>query len=84
MLITIYVVTFQNKYLFINRNNSYFDFGAWNFLIKNFQEIYNSDWILFINDTFNKDYKNHIKLFNIEILQKYIGKNMLLDISMPT
>ena len=64
----------SNKYLFINRNNSYFDFGAWDFLIKNFQEIYKSDWILFINDTFNKDYKNHIKLFNIEILRKYRGK----------
>ena len=63
----------KNKEKIYNRNNSYFDFGAWNFLlqIKN-KKIDKYDWILLTNDTFDQDYICHLKLFDktkLEILK---------------
>ena len=72
-------IKFQNKNGKIknisHRNNSYFDFGGWNFLLRyNKKKINKSDWVLIINDTFDKDYKYHLKLFNKHF------KNNKLDI----
>ena len=61
------------------RNNSYFDFGGWNFLLRyNKKKINKSDWVLIINDTFDKDYKYHLKLFNKQMLKKLNKENVAL------
>lgn len=61
------------------RNNSYFDFGGWNFLVRcNKKKINKSDWVLIINDTFDKDYKYHLKLFNKQMLKKLNKENVAL------
>ena len=60
-----------------NRNNSYFDFGAWNYLFqKKRQKISKYDWILLTNDTFDKDYRYHLKLFDSSKLETLIGRNV--------
>ncbi len=76
-------IKFQNKNGKIknisHRNNSYFDFGGWNFLLRyNKKKINKSDWVLIINDTFDKDYKYHLKLFNKQMLKKLNKENVAL------
>ena len=62
-----------------SRNNSYFDFGAWNFLFqKKKKNINRYDWVLLTNDTFDKDYSYHLKLFNKEMLSNMSGQKVAL------
>ena len=67
----------NRKEKIFNRNNSYFDFGAWNYLFqKKRQKISKYDWILLTNDTFDKDYRYHLKLFDSSKLETLIGRNV--------